>query len=60
MSEIDIAIAKDLEDTRAGITGHLKGLVLAEAPRWVRQADSFDLNWRHGCGGRLYVKDSDG
>jgi len=42
--EIDIAIAEDLEDSRACIAGHLEGLVLAEAAWRVRQADSFDLN----------------
>jgi hypothetical protein len=42
--EIDISIPEDLKDARAGIAGHLKGLVLAEAPRRVRQADSFYLN----------------
>jgi hypothetical protein len=56
--EIDIAVAKDLEDARAGIAGHLKGLVLAEAARRVRQADSFDYR-SHGCEGLHYAKDLD-
>jgi hypothetical protein len=67
---VDIAIAKDLKDSRACIASHLEGLVLAEAARRVRQADRFDLNGsqemlpslictRHGYPPRSYFKDFD-